>query len=84
MFGKKQEKISRGELREERFKRVASRRVQEILDKLRLLGNCSDKANYSYTEEQVRKIFSAIDEELKKTKFRFNHKTKSKENRFTL
>lgn len=84
MFGKNKDKINRSELRDERFKRVASRRVQEILNKLRLLGNCSDKANYSYSEEQVRKIFSAIDEELKKTKFRFNHKAKSKEDKFSL
>ena len=33
-------------------------RVSEILNKLRLLGNCSNKANYHYTEEQTRKIFS--------------------------
>jgi len=84
MFNKKPEKQDRKTLREERFKRVASRRVQEILNHLRLLGNCSDKANYAYTEEQVKKIFSVIDEQVKVIKVKFNHKLKSKNDRFTL
>lgn len=67
------------ETREERFKRVASRRVQEILNKMRLLRNCSDKANYSYEESQVKKIFSTIDSEWKSVKDEFNkHKAKGK------
>lgn len=83
MFGKNKEKIDRSSIREERFKRVASRRVQEILYKLRLLGNCSDKANYSYNEEQVRKIFNTIDEDLKIIKAKFKT-SKHKENKFKL
>ncbi len=84
MFNKKNDKIDRKTLREERFKKVASRRVQEILNKLRLLGNCSDKANYSYTEEQVRKIFSVIDEQIKVIKVKFNHKLRSNKDKFSL
>ncbi len=84
MFNKKPEKQDRKTLREERFKRVASRRVQEILTKLRLLGNCSDKANYSYSPEQVKKIFSAIEDNVRETKARFNHKLKSKKEMFSL
>ena len=72
MFGKTKPKIERKAVKEERFKRIASRRVQEILDKLRLLRNCANKANYSYNEEQVRKIFSAVDDEWKKVKSEFN------------
>ena len=79
MFGKKTQKIDRGKIREERFRRIASRRVQVILDKLRLLGNCSDKSNYSYEEGQVRKTFRAIEEETKRVKALFNKpKKKSK------
>ena len=61
-----------------RFKRIATRRVQEILDKFRLLGNCANKHTYDYSDEEIQKIFSAIDEELKKTKAKFkaNQKTK--------
>ena len=52
---KKNKDSEDNETREERFKRIASRRVQDILDKLRLLGNCSEKANYSYTYKKYNK-----------------------------
>lgn len=65
--------------KEERFKRVASRRVQEILNKMRLLKNCANKGNYSYTEEQVNKIISTIDGEWKKVKSEFNNSKPHKE-----
>ena len=78
MFNKNNKKPKVSESREGRFKRIASRRVQEILSKLRLLGNCSEKANYSYDTEQVRKIFSTIDNELKRIRALYN-KSKSKD-----
>ena len=83
MFGKSKQKVDRKAIKEERFKRIAGRRVQEILDKLRLLGNCANRANYSYTDEQVRKIFNAIEDEWKKVKMEFN-KGKSKNREFNL
>ena len=76
-------KIDRREIKEERFKKIASRRVQEILDKMRLLRNCANRGNYYYTNEQVRKIFIAIDDEWKKVKLEFN-KGKSKNKEFNL
>ena len=73
------------ESKEERFKRIASRRTQEILSKLRLLSNCSERGNYSYSEEQVRKIFSTIENSLKETKMKFNHNLKlNRKNDFKL
>lgn len=71
------------ETREERFKRIASRRVQDTLNKMRLLGNCADRVNYSYNDEQVRKIFSTIDAELKRIRSLYN-KSKSKDDKFKL
>lgn len=80
MIFKKTEKQSKKETREERFKRVASRRVQEILHKMRLLRNCADKANYSYTDEQINKIFRVIEEEWKSVVHEFKkHRNKKKE-----
>ena len=80
IFKKNKEKIDKGKLRDERFKKVASRRVQEILNKMRLLRNCAHRGNYSYTDEQVKKIFNIIDEEWKNVKSEFNkHKSKKKE-----
>lgn len=66
----------------QRFKRVAEARTNKIIESIRLLGNCSNKSNYSYSEEDVKKIFNAIDSELKITKQRY--KAKSKNSKFEL
>lgn len=65
--------------KDDRFKRVASRRVKEILNKMRLLKNCANKNNYEYNEEQANKIISAIDSEWKKVKSEFNNSRPKKE-----
>ena len=83
MFNKQKPKVDSKVIKEERFKKIASRRVQEILDKLRLLGNCANRGNYYYNNEQVRKILSAIDDEWRKVKSEFN-KGKSKNKEFNL
>ncbi len=59
------------ETRHERFKRVASKRTNDILERIRILGNCSNKSSYEFTEEEVNKIFSEIDKHLKLTKAKF-------------
>lgn len=38
---------------------------------IRLLGNCSNKSVYEYSEKDIKKIFSAIDAELKTAKAKF-------------
>lgn len=50
--------------RDGRFKKVASRRTESVLKSLRSLSMCANTRSYAYTEEQVRKIFKAIDSEL--------------------
>ena len=59
------------ETREERFKRLAIYRTNLVLEKLRILGNLSNKANYSYTDEEIRKIFNSIDTQLRSVKALF-------------
>lgn len=58
--------------RRERFEDVAGKRVQLILDKLELLGNCSNTNNYEYSSEDVKKMFSALKESLKRAEARFD------------
>lgn len=48
-----------------RFEKVASKRVQNVLKHLERLSNCSNKNNYDYTEEDVKKMLSAIKEKVK-------------------
>ena len=62
----------------QKFERVAEIRTNAVLDKLRLLGNCSNKRLYSYTEEQLDKIFSAINKQTRETRLKFNSKKKKK------
>jgi hypothetical protein len=64
------------ETRKERFKRVASRRTNNILRQIQILGNCSNKSSYSYSEEDIRKIFSAIEGELRNVKASFANSRK--------
>lgn len=71
------------ETKRERFVRVAEARTNKILDMIRLLGNCSSRANYEYTKEDIEKIFTVLDRELKSTKNRFLGLDKTNE-RFTL
>lgn len=58
-------------IRQERFKKIAAKRVNKILEDLRLLSNCSNKGNYEYGEDEVKKIFNAIDKEYAKCKNKF-------------
>ena len=71
------------ETKRERFVRLAEARTNKILEMMRLLGNCSSKANYEYTDDDIKQIFSALDKELKNTKNRFLG-LDVREERFTL
>lgn len=72
------------ETKRERFVRLAEARTNKIIDMLKLLGNCSSKANYEYSDEDVRKIFTAIERETKNARAKFNGSDNQKEERFTL
>ena len=55
----------------ERFIKVAEARTNKVISMLRLLGNCGNQNNYSYTEKEVKQIFDAIESELKNAKSKF-------------
>ena len=69
--------------KKEKFKRLAELRVNAALDRIRLLGQLSNRGNYDYTDEQVEMIFKALHKALVETKSKFRESTKDK-NRFTL
>jgi len=56
----------------ERFEIIAGNRVQQIIDKLYLLGNCSNRNNYEFHPEDIKKMFSAIREALNRTEGKFD------------
>lgn len=70
------------ESKADRFKRIASRRTQNVLEALRKLGNCSNKGIYQYSNDDIEKIFHAIESEIKRIKVLFNAKSSS--NKFSL
>jgi len=59
------------ETNEERFKRIAEARTQAIIEKLRLLGNCANERLYSYSINDVERIFSAINGQVKEVRSKF-------------
>jgi hypothetical protein len=60
----------------DRFVKVASYRTNQALKYIRLISNCSNRNNYDYSDAEVNKIFSALDEELRITKLKFKSKKK--------
>lgn len=60
------------ESKKDKFVRIAEARTNKIIDMIRLLGNCTNKASYEYSKEDVRKIFTAIENELKAAKAKFD------------
>jgi hypothetical protein len=62
------------ESKEEKFKRIATSRTNKLLKAIRLLANCSNTSVYSYSQDDVRKIFAVVDKELRKAKDKFDDK----------
>lgn len=67
------------ETKRERFVRVAEMRTQKVLDDLHSLSKCAAPAIYDYAEEDLVKIYAAIEKELQNVKDAFAGK-----NRFAL
>jgi len=64
-----------------RFEKVASTRVQKIINLLDLLGNCSNKNNYDFSEKDVDLMFLEINRAVKDTKNRYDFALNKKENK---
>ena len=62
----------------ERFLRLAEKRTNEVLERLRILGNCCNRKQYEYSEDDVKKMFSAVEKELRTVKALFSDKTTTK------
>jgi hypothetical protein len=56
----------------ERFERLAEKRTRAVLDKLDILANCANERRYNYSDEEVEKIFDAIEQKVRETRSKFN------------
>ena len=72
------------ETKRDKFVRLAEARTNKIIDMLQLLGNCSNTSAYDYTQQDIDKIFGAIENELREAKKKFNKVERKKSSRFTL
>ncbi|KTF59563.1 hypothetical protein FJP86_03120 [Bacillus velezensis] len=54
--------------RNKRFKNLAEKRTQKILDTLDLIANLSVRNNYNYSEEEVNEMFGAIENKTSEVK----------------
>jgi len=68
----------------DRFLRIGPARTQLVLDALRKLENCSNAANYHYTEVEVEQIFAAITDMVDEVKKSFQLTHKPKKDKFVL
>ena len=72
------------ETKRDKFVRLAEARTNKMIDMLQLLSNCSNSNVYDYTQQDVDKIFNAIDAEVKEAKKKFSKIESKKSTRFTL
>ena len=71
------------ESKHDKFIRVAEARTNKIIDMIRLLSNCCNTATYEYTDEDVKKIFSVLESELKTCKSKYQENS-NKERKYTM
>lgn len=55
----------------ERFVELGEARVRKASQMLRLIGNLSNTSNYEYSQEDAQKILSALDNEMKLLRAKF-------------
>lgn len=74
--------IPENETKAERFVRIATPRVNKVINAIDVLANCSG-ATYEYSDEQVDAMFDAIEMAVVTAKKQFQPKQKDEKNQFT-
>lgn len=68
----------------EKFVRLATARVNKAIKSIQIIGNLSNKSNYSYEESDVEKIFRALTTEVKVCRQKFESSNSQIDNQFRL
>jgi adenosylmethionine-8-amino-7-oxononanoate aminotransferase len=71
------------ETKAERFRRLATKRVNSALKRIQLIGNLASP-NYEFTKEQVKKIVETLREAINEVEREFNKRLGEKRAGFTL
>ncbi len=69
--------MAKSSAKKDRFKNVAGRRVQKVLDDIESLSKCANRSTYEYSDEEVRKMLKAITEKVTLLKAAFTASSKS-------
>jgi len=68
----------------EKFVQLAEKRVRRALKDIRLIGNLSNRSNYSYTGDDAKKIYKTLQNAVNELKTRFDRKGEKEEIEFKL
>lgn len=63
------------------FVRLAENRTTKILKNLDLLSNLSNKTNYTYDEDDIKKIMASINKSIKECERKFQQGLSTKKDR---
>ncbi len=67
-----------------KFVELAEKRVSRALKDIRLIGNLSNRSNYSYTDKDAKAIISALKKAVDEVKARYDRKGEVAEAEFKL
>lgn len=68
----------------DRFIKLAEKRVTRAINYIRLIGNLSNRSNYSYTDEEAEKIIKALETGVRDIKLLFQKKKNGEKTGFRL
>ena len=60
----------------ERFLVMAVARTNAVLRRIKILSNCANRNLYDFQNEEIEKIFDAIDQQVREARLRFKGKKK--------
>ena len=75
--------MAEGESKHDKFKRLAAQRVTNALKKIELIGNLSSPG-YEYTQEEVDKVFLALQQTIDSARAGFSKSKKEETENFEL
>ena len=71
------------ETKHDKFVRIVEARTNKAAEMIRLIGNCSSKSSYEYSEKEVKMIFDYLEKEIRNARNKFNG-SDSEEGKFSL
>jgi len=84
LHGRRDERFLFMSAKRENFVRLAEARVSRALDSIRVIGNLSNRSNYEYDEQDVKKIIKTLQDEVAKVKMQLEAKSGVSKQQFKL